>query len=163
MFASTTSVCRFGSAARVSQWSMHGDDYTGLIAGLTGGVLMVQVCERCGSTAALDMAAAAGCDEHSRVCWHHFCHSRSRFVGLAYVATHSLDPRVPAPNLGVEREDVRFQTRDGLTLSGWYVRSSNGAAVIGFPRPKRDAEAHPDARPARLRHPAVRSPRRGRG
>ena len=33
-------------------------------------------------------------------------------------------------DLGLKYEDVTFPTRDGLTLSGWYIPSQNGAAII---------------------------------
>ncbi len=54
-------------------------------------------------------------------------------VALGYGTTHILRPIVPVPNLGVAHEDVTFRTSDGLDLSGWYVPSRNGAAVIVFP------------------------------
>jgi dienelactone hydrolase len=40
---------------------------------------------------------------------------------------------VPASQLGVPCEDVKFTTSDGLELEGWYIPSRNGAAVIAFP------------------------------
>jgi dienelactone hydrolase len=54
-------------------------------------------------------------------------------IGFAYVITHTGRAVVPADALGVGHEDVAFETRDGLTLRGWYVPSRNGAAVIAFP------------------------------
>jgi MYXO-CTERM domain-containing protein len=54
-------------------------------------------------------------------------------IGLGYVTTHVGRAVVPANRLGVAYEDVRFTTSDGLQLRGWYVPSSNGAAVIAFP------------------------------
>ena len=54
-------------------------------------------------------------------------------IALGYGTTHILRPVVPAANLGVAHEDVTFRTSDGLDLSGWYVPSRNGAAVIVFP------------------------------
>lgn len=35
-----------------------------------------------------------------------------------------------AADVGFDYEEVQFQSRDGLSLSGWYVPSQNGAAVI---------------------------------
>jgi dienelactone hydrolase len=54
-------------------------------------------------------------------------------VGLGYVTTHVGRALVPANNLGVPYEDVKFETGDGLELEGWYIPSRNGAAVIAFP------------------------------
>jgi len=54
-------------------------------------------------------------------------------IALGYGTTHILLPVVPPANLGVAHEDVTFTTSDGLELSGWYVPSQNGAAVIVFP------------------------------
>ncbi len=54
-------------------------------------------------------------------------------VGLGYVFTHVSREEVPASRLGAAYENVSFETSDGLTLHGWYVRSRNGAAVIAFP------------------------------
>jgi pimeloyl-ACP methyl ester carboxylesterase len=51
----------------------------------------------------------------------------------AYTITHVITATVPEPNLGADHEEVRFTTRDGLTLDGWYVPSRNDAAVIVFP------------------------------
>jgi dienelactone hydrolase len=52
---------------------------------------------------------------------------------VAYVVTHVSRAEVPTANLGAPYEDVAFETSDGLTLKGWYIRSRNGAAVISFP------------------------------
>ncbi len=54
-------------------------------------------------------------------------------IALGYGTTHILRPVVPAASLGTAYEDVTFTTSDGLELSGWYVPSRNGAAVIAFP------------------------------
>jgi uncharacterized protein len=54
-------------------------------------------------------------------------------VGTGYVTTHAGRAVVPANDLGVPYEDVRFTTSDGLELEGWYIPSRNGAAVISFP------------------------------
>jgi len=47
--------------------------------------------------------------------------------------THAGRPIVPEANLGADPEEVTFTTNDGLELSGWYLPSTNGAAVIAFP------------------------------
>jgi dienelactone hydrolase len=54
-------------------------------------------------------------------------------IGLGYVITHTARAVVPPNQLGVPYEDVKFRTRDGLELEGWYVPSRNGSAVIAFP------------------------------
>lgn len=53
-------------------------------------------------------------------------------VGVAYMATHTAQAGVPAPDLGAAHEDVTLTTSDGLSLEGWYVPSRNGAAVLVF-------------------------------
>jgi uncharacterized protein len=52
---------------------------------------------------------------------------------VPYALTHSARAFVPADRLGAAHENVAFETSDGLRLRGWYVPSSNGAAVIVFP------------------------------
>jgi len=52
---------------------------------------------------------------------------------ISYVLTHSARAFVPADHVGAAHKDVAFQTADGLRLRGWYVPSTNGAAVIAFP------------------------------
>ena len=52
---------------------------------------------------------------------------------VAYVVTHTARGVVPPPELGAAYEEVEFRTSDGLQLRGWYIPSSNGAAVIAFP------------------------------
>jgi hypothetical protein len=54
-------------------------------------------------------------------------------MSAGYLFTHLGRPVVPAANLGAGYEEVSFTTSDGLELSGWYVPSRNGAAVIAFP------------------------------
>lgn len=54
-------------------------------------------------------------------------------VLTAYVVTHTATATVPEPDPGLAYEDVSFTTSDGLRLTGWYVPSENGAAVIVFP------------------------------
>jgi len=54
-------------------------------------------------------------------------------LSAGYLFTHLGRPVVPRANLGVHHEQVSFTTSDGLKLSGWYVPSRNGAAVIAFP------------------------------
>ncbi len=54
-------------------------------------------------------------------------------VGLGYVGTKVGRAVVPANHLGVPYENVKFETKDGLELEGWYIPSKNGKAVISFP------------------------------
>jgi fermentation-respiration switch protein FrsA (DUF1100 family) len=52
---------------------------------------------------------------------------------IGYVVTHAARAEVPSAELGAAYEDVEFTTSDGLKLKGWYIPSTNGAAVITFP------------------------------
>jgi dienelactone hydrolase len=54
-------------------------------------------------------------------------------VASAYVITHVRLGSPGLADLGVGHEDVTLTTSDGLALSGWYVPSKNGAAVIAVP------------------------------
>jgi uncharacterized protein len=54
-------------------------------------------------------------------------------LSAGYLFTHLGRPVVPEPNIGANYEEVSFTTSDGLRLSGWYIPSKNGAAVIAFP------------------------------
>lgn len=51
-------------------------------------------------------------------------------VALAYGATHIASDDVPEPVFDVPYEDVVVRAADGAELTGWYVPSRNGAAVI---------------------------------
>jgi uncharacterized protein len=51
----------------------------------------------------------------------------------SYGQTHIGRAVVPEPRLGADFEEVSFTTEDDLELQGWYVPSSNRAAVIAFP------------------------------
>jgi uncharacterized protein len=54
-------------------------------------------------------------------------------VGQAIAATNvpptELGPGTPA-DLGFDYQDVQLPTADGVALSGWYIPSANGAAVV---------------------------------
>jgi fermentation-respiration switch protein FrsA (DUF1100 family) len=54
-------------------------------------------------------------------------------VTMALVATHRPRADVRPANLGAPYRSVTIRTVDGLDLTGWYVGSRNGAAVISFP------------------------------
>lgn len=42
----------------------------------------------------------------------------------------SLDPSLDPEKYGLLLEEVRFQSRDGFRLAGWFLRGSNGATII---------------------------------
>ena len=50
--------------------------------------------------------------------------------GVSYMSTHVHTAGAPEAKLGVAYEDVTFTTSDGLEISGWYVPSRNGAAIV---------------------------------
>lgn len=50
-------------------------------------------------------------------------------VAATNVPRTALDDRTPA-DLGLPFERVRFDARDGVSLSGWYIPSRSGAAVV---------------------------------
>jgi uncharacterized protein len=52
---------------------------------------------------------------------------------IGYVVTHAARAHVAAADLGAPYETVEFTTSDGLLLRGWYIPSTNGAAVISVP------------------------------
>jgi hypothetical protein len=54
-------------------------------------------------------------------------------LAIAIVATHRPRVEVEPADLGRPYEEVALRTSDGLELSGWYVPSQNGAAVIAYP------------------------------
>lgn len=62
-------------------------------------------------------------------------------VSFAIVATERPSETVESVDLGRPQQDVAFTTRDGLTLSAWYVPSLNGAVVVTFPRTWTAAQA----------------------
>jgi fermentation-respiration switch protein FrsA (DUF1100 family) len=49
-------------------------------------------------------------------------------IGAALWATHKF--RTPIGSFAIPHQDVSFGTSDGPTLSGWYVPSHNGAAIV---------------------------------
>lgn len=51
---------------------------------------------------------------------------------LAYGPRTSLGPLTPAGR-GLAYTDVTFRTSDGVQLSGWYIRSTNDAAIVTVP------------------------------
>ena len=63
-------------------------------------------------------------------------------IGIAIVATNVARSPVPAAQLGASYRPVTFPTTDGLTLTGWYVASRNGAAVIVSPGRSASVQQH---------------------
>ncbi len=55
--------------------------------------------------------------------------SLGQSVAATNVPRTSVGDITPA-DVGVRYRDVEFETADGVTLSGWYVPSTNGAAVV---------------------------------
>jgi uncharacterized protein len=112
-----------------------GDDYTGLLAVPAGLVLL--------GLGAVTLWRTRRTDGNRR--WRYLRRAllgaASVVVALFFVAplsagylfTHLGRAVVPEANLGAAYERVSFTTSDGLRLSGWYVPSRNGAAVIAFP------------------------------
>lgn len=110
------------------------DDYTGVLAILAGGALVVLGAVTLWRSRKLD-----------RKVWRY---ARRSLIGIAgllvavqvvggaalgYYATHRPRSAVSEPNLGRAHEDVALTTSDGLRLEGWYVPSRNRAAVLVFP------------------------------
>lgn len=62
-------------------------------------------------------------------------------VLFSYGYTHYGGSDAPPADLGISHEDITFETSDGLSLSGWYVPSGNGAAIVVFPASGR-SEGH---------------------
>jgi fermentation-respiration switch protein FrsA (DUF1100 family) len=54
-------------------------------------------------------------------------------VSISYIGSHVSRADVPDAELGAAYENVKLETSDGLELEGWYVPSTNRAAVIVFP------------------------------
>lgn len=63
-------------------------------------------------------------------------------TGMAILATHVARAPVPAAKLGAAYRSVSFTSSDGLKLTGWYVPSRNGAAVIVSPGRSPSVQAH---------------------
>ena len=63
-------------------------------------------------------------------------------VGMAILATHVARAPVPVANLGAAYRTATFTSSDGLRLSGWYVPSRNGAAVIVSPGRSAQVQEH---------------------
>jgi len=112
-----------------------GDDYTGLLGGAAGLVLL--------AVGVVTLWRSRRLDERMPRRYR-----RRALLGAAgliagvvamfplvssYGYTHIARAVVPEPDLSADFEDVSFTTGDGLELTGWYVPSKNRAAVIAFP------------------------------
>ncbi len=115
-----------------------GDDYTGFVAVLAGLVLVAvgavtlwrsrklndrrvrRYARRLGIAVAAAIVFAFGIFP----------------LSLSYGFTHAARTVTPSGDLGAPYVSVSFRTPDGLELKGWYVPSSNRAAVIVFPGKK---------------------------
>jgi uncharacterized protein len=112
-----------------------GDDYTGLLA-IPAGFLLVGL-------GVVTLWRSRRLDERL---WRRYLRrfllafagfvAAAQVIGgfaVAYVSTHVMRQYVPTANLGTAYENVSFTTSDGLQLEGWYIPSTNGAAVVAFP------------------------------
>jgi fermentation-respiration switch protein FrsA (DUF1100 family) len=59
-------------------------------------------------------------------------------VWIASFATHPRQSDLPVVDLGVPYNTVNFGTDDGLTLSGWFIPSRNGATIVTMPGASND-------------------------
>jgi hypothetical protein len=111
---------------------VRGDEFTALLAGAAGIVLLLL---------------------GARVLWRSRRGGRRRYLrraligaaalvfalfvvlpaGIAIVVNEKPRAEVARADLGRPYSDVTLTTSDGLRLAGWYVPSRNGAAVIAFP------------------------------
>ena len=132
----------FAIAASAEGWNNAvevgptGDDYSGLVTAVAGAVLV-----------ALGMVILWRSRRRDDRWWWRYL--RRGLIGaaglvllvgvvapflLTYGFTHVALARHAEPNLGdADYREVTFETSDGLRLSGWYIPSTNGAAVIAYP------------------------------
>ena len=132
----------FGVVAGASEGAYHtitggpsGDDYTGLLALLAGLLLVGLGVATLWRTRRLDESRSR---RYVRRALLGFVTAIVGFeivfpILVAYGYTHFGRSFEPKAQLGVRYEDVTFRTDDGLKLAGWYVPSTNRAAVIVFP------------------------------
>ena len=114
---------------------LAGDDYTGLLAMAAAPVLLVIGVTTLWNSRRLD-------DNRGRRYGRRLLKTAGVVallaifalpVSIAYVGSHVTRAEVPDPKLGAAHENVKLETSDGLELEGWYVPSTNRAAVIVFP------------------------------
>ena len=112
-----------------------GDDYTGLLAIVSGVVLVLLGAVTSWTTRRRDGSRRRAYARRSAI---GIVGGLLGFfivlpLGISYVSTHI--GRLPAAhvNLGASAERVSFRTSDGVTIAASYVPSRNGAAVIAIP------------------------------
>ncbi len=119
----------------LSAGAFRGDDWTGLLSAIGGGVLLVVGFRDLWRSRRRDGSRLRKVVRRSL-----------RFVAALVVMVEVMYPivesyavanvsvsKVPAARLGVPYDDVSFRTVDGVDLRGWFVPSRNGATVIVFP------------------------------
>ena len=112
-----------------------GDDYTGLLGGAAGLVLLAVGVVTLWRSRRLDERMPRRYLRRALMC------AAGLIAGVvvmfplvsSYGYTHIARAVVPEPDLSADFEDVSFTTGDGLELTGWYAPSKNRAAVIAFP------------------------------
>jgi uncharacterized protein len=111
-----------------------GDDYTGVLAAVAGGVLAGVGAVTLWRTRKLDRKARRYV-RRALIGIVGFLVAFQVIAGatLGYYATHRPQSAVSEANLGRPHENVVLTTSDGLRLEGWYVPSRNRAAVLVFP------------------------------
>lgn len=117
---------------------LSGDDYSGLIAALSGLALVVLGAVTAWRTRKRDrpLAWRYGRRFLLAVAWAIGLFFVLFPLSLSYGFTHVARVNTPPGNLGAPYETVSFDSRDGLRLDGWFVRSRNGATVIVYPGKK---------------------------
>ncbi len=125
---------------------IEGDDYTGLLAGVAGVVLLITGPVILWRNRRVDGSRRQryGRRALAIVCAPVVALAMVWFlifpIGVGYIYTHTA-PVPPTPDLRVPYEDVVVTTDDGLELTATYVPSRNRAAVLLFPGASRSEEA----------------------
>ena len=115
------------TVARMAKVGISAADYTGMLSLLAGGVLLLL-----GSGVIL-----AGVRPRRRVlaipvgilAFYYFLAPLMLAVYVTHVPATAHSGRTPA-DVGLSYRDVTMRTSDGISLSGWYLPSRNGAAVV---------------------------------
>jgi len=114
---------------------LAGDDVTAILAALAGVVLVALGLHTLWRTRRLDDPPLRRYARRAGIAF--LAGLATLFVlvpaTIAIVATHRAREPVAAADLGRAYERVSFTTADGLRLTGWYVPSENGAAIVLSP------------------------------